>query len=161
MLTSIPSDSPIKKAAFRRLFYWWLGTELNRRHKDFQSSALPTELPSRAIGSFAFKLLFISDRNRTYSATMGLFSASAHSASGWIAYCIILRTTKLQSQVQRTRGFFFKAINSCDSYLVHLDSSHVAREEFGNLCTGSYSPMRITFEFSLFFLFGRDDFRWE
>jgi hypothetical protein len=27
---------------------WWLGAELNRRHKDFQSSALPTELPSRA-----------------------------------------------------------------------------------------------------------------
>jgi hypothetical protein len=26
---------------------WWLGTESNRRHEDFQSSALPTELPSR------------------------------------------------------------------------------------------------------------------
>ncbi len=25
---------------------WWLGTELNRRHTDFQSAALPTELPS-------------------------------------------------------------------------------------------------------------------
>ncbi len=25
---------------------WWLETELNRRHKDFQSSALPTELSS-------------------------------------------------------------------------------------------------------------------
>src|SRR5438552_17515868 len=30
---------------------WWLGAELNRRHKDFQSSALPTELPSR-LGKF-------------------------------------------------------------------------------------------------------------
>ena len=28
---------------------WWLGAELNRRHKDFQSSALPTELPSQPI----------------------------------------------------------------------------------------------------------------
>ena len=27
-------------------FKWWLGTESNRRHKDFQSFALPTELPS-------------------------------------------------------------------------------------------------------------------
>ena len=27
---------------------WWLGTESNRRHADFQSAALPTELPSRS-----------------------------------------------------------------------------------------------------------------
>ena len=25
----------------------WLGPESNQRHKDFQSSALPTELPSQ------------------------------------------------------------------------------------------------------------------
>ena len=25
---------------------WWAGTESNRRHKDFQSFALPTELPA-------------------------------------------------------------------------------------------------------------------
>jgi hypothetical protein len=28
----------------------WLGPESNRRHEDFQSSALPTELPSRKGG---------------------------------------------------------------------------------------------------------------
>ena len=27
----------------------WLGAESNRRHEDFQSSALPTELPSRRV----------------------------------------------------------------------------------------------------------------
>src|SRR6266404_5741715 len=33
---------------------WWLGTELNRRHKDFQSSALPTELPSQPVAPTYF-----------------------------------------------------------------------------------------------------------
>jgi hypothetical protein len=31
----------------------WLGAESNRRHEDFQSSALPTELPSRRATRFA------------------------------------------------------------------------------------------------------------
>jgi hypothetical protein len=34
---------------YRHLLKWWLGAELNRRHKDFQSSALPTELPSQTV----------------------------------------------------------------------------------------------------------------
>ena len=29
------------------IHYIWLGAESNRRHVDFQSTALPTELPSR------------------------------------------------------------------------------------------------------------------
>src|SRR5215510_10466722 len=34
---------------------WWLGAELNRRHKDFQSSALPTELPSQPTKRVLFR----------------------------------------------------------------------------------------------------------
>ena len=37
-----PRILPMKTAA-------WLGAESNRRHADFQSAALPTELPSRSI----------------------------------------------------------------------------------------------------------------
>ena len=32
-----------------KAFNWWPGTESNRRHKDFQSSALPTELPGLSL----------------------------------------------------------------------------------------------------------------
>jgi hypothetical protein len=39
-----PDEDGLKK--------WWLGPELNRRHKDFQSSALPPELPSRSVKCF-------------------------------------------------------------------------------------------------------------
>ncbi len=35
---------------------WWLGTESNRRHEDFQSSALPTELPSHKMLSLNIQL---------------------------------------------------------------------------------------------------------
>ena len=42
-----------KKLIFSRVFPLkrgvWLGAESNRRHVDFQSTALPTELPSREI----------------------------------------------------------------------------------------------------------------
>ena len=37
--------TPEKVWQCRELF-WWAGAELNRRHEDFQSSALPTELPA-------------------------------------------------------------------------------------------------------------------
>ncbi len=35
----------------RRLFFWWAGSESNTRHKDFQSFALPTELPAHCEGT--------------------------------------------------------------------------------------------------------------
>ena len=34
---------------------WWLGTESNRRHMDFQSIALPTELPSHLVAGAGFE----------------------------------------------------------------------------------------------------------
>ena len=33
----------------RELFYWWSGRGSNPRHEDFQSSALPTELPDHRV----------------------------------------------------------------------------------------------------------------
>src|SRR5262245_21985150 len=36
----------MESATSKRLKEWWAGTGLNRRHQDFQSCALPTELPA-------------------------------------------------------------------------------------------------------------------
>src|SRR5699024_3690648 len=47
-----PEGADLQSAAFSHfatppfLSKWWLETESNRRHKDFQSFALPTELSS-------------------------------------------------------------------------------------------------------------------
>ncbi len=38
---------------------WWLRTESNRRHEDFQSSALPTELQSQLCITCIVHLLLI------------------------------------------------------------------------------------------------------
>src|SRR5574343_1022820 len=41
--------NPKEKAQLRAVgpSYWWPGAESNHRHADFQSAALPTELPGR------------------------------------------------------------------------------------------------------------------
>ena len=50
-----------EKAAQLTEWKWWPGPESNQRHADFQSAALPTELPGRAWvrreGAFAGRLL--------------------------------------------------------------------------------------------------------
>ena len=37
---------------------WWPGTESNCRHEDFQSTALPTELPGRCITTHLPNFIF-------------------------------------------------------------------------------------------------------
>jgi hypothetical protein len=48
---AITSHLPAKN----RSKYVWAGTESNCRHKDFQSFALPTELPARMLGEAIFR----------------------------------------------------------------------------------------------------------
>ena len=45
---------------------WWLEPELNRRHKDFQSSALPTELSSHNADAY-IENLFRPFRKRQFA----------------------------------------------------------------------------------------------
>src|SRR5580765_7761471 len=42
----------------------WVGPELNRRHMDFQSIALPTELPTRGILDSMSEALFCKSQDR-------------------------------------------------------------------------------------------------
>jgi hypothetical protein len=44
--TKTPPEGGVFVEAFL-LDSWWPGAESNHRHKDFQSSALPTELPGQ------------------------------------------------------------------------------------------------------------------
>jgi hypothetical protein len=56
----------------------WLGAESNRRHVDFQSTALPTELPSRkCVVDFAREL-----RMRVLTMQNSGYRASAPNCSG-------------------------------------------------------------------------------
>ena len=43
----LAGDQNKKRSLEERFLFWWPGAESNHRHKDFQSSALPTELPGR------------------------------------------------------------------------------------------------------------------
>ena len=60
----------------------WLGAESNRRHVDFQSTALPTELPSRDRRRFCVAVGFPLCRNpvagQGYDRTWNALSVSKH-----------------------------------------------------------------------------------
>ena len=47
---------PTKKDHIAVIF-WWCGAGLNRRHKDFQSFALPTELPHPSIVNYQWLMI--------------------------------------------------------------------------------------------------------
>jgi hypothetical protein len=51
ILPSVWRGHQVRKSLVFSCFYWCPGTELNRRPRDFQSRALPTELPGLGDGS--------------------------------------------------------------------------------------------------------------
>jgi hypothetical protein len=58
----------------KRLFKWWQKPELNRRHKDFQSSALPTEL----FCQLKMEIVYEGSKPAAQSVVAGTYYAGRH-----------------------------------------------------------------------------------
>ena len=72
----------------------WLGAESNRRHVDFQSTALPTELPSRdrrrvLVASWDFHYAAIPLQGKTVSGTKTLSRSQRFVMSSAISLCLL------------------------------------------------------------------------
>ncbi len=50
LISSKQKTLKVNKSLKNNILYWWDRAELNRRHTDFQSVALPTELQSQTKG---------------------------------------------------------------------------------------------------------------
>src|SRR5699024_7824243 len=70
---------------------WWLGTESNRRHKDFQSFALPTELPSLGIYLF-FHVLICMEEEEGFEPPRALTPLSVFKTDPFNQTWVFLRT---------------------------------------------------------------------
>ncbi len=77
-----------KRPTRGRFLIWWPGAELNHRHKDFQSSALPTELPGQIRYCyyydlrFAYKPLLFHGLTRTGKPV--IIAAATYKSNPWL-----------------------------------------------------------------------------
>src|SRR5688572_4782037 len=98
-------------SARKCLIKWWPGSESNQRHADFQSAALPTELPGHA-GRHDSHKGGIDERTRIKSAARGVVKkkgirqARAPRAPGWRASTTstAARSTERPASGRQTEG---------------------------------------------------------
>ena len=83
----LTADKPLQKSYPQKgiHFLWCLGAESNHRQADFQSAALPTELPrhieSQNKGDF-YKMIALEDQGQKMATQNGL-EPSTSSVTGW------------------------------------------------------------------------------
>ena len=86
--------------------HWWCsGTELNRRHGDFQSPALPTELPERMATPIRFELTIFAVTGRHVKPLH--HGAICFHSSGLSRYFLVPRTKTILLQNDDFGKYYF------------------------------------------------------
>lgn len=122
-----------------RPLYWWSGAELNCRHRDFQSLALPTELPDRLLFSNPIRcnllsMYFLPKPLLKYfsflrAAILSLHFSTNTNSNGFLFFVEV--TSPLLCSFNRFSGSFeipvyrFPSFRLCKTYTKYISTAYM------------------------------------